>query len=86
MSKPDVYSGDQGLEEVLNRQDVHAVVVVLPIGKQPEVILKALKAGKHVLSEVRAIYLSMLFGFLRVILLKLSHKFDRNIAFVVVHI
>ena len=46
------YSGEEGLTELLKRDDVHAVIVALPISKQPEVILKSLKAGKHVLSEV----------------------------------
>lgn len=48
----DQYSGDDGLEQLLKREDVHAVVIALPISKQPEVIVKCLKAGKHVLSEV----------------------------------
>lgn len=46
------YSGEQGLTELLKRDDVHAVIVALPISKQPEVIFKSLQAGKHVLSEV----------------------------------
>ncbi|KAJ9112066.1 hypothetical protein QFC22_006362 [Naganishia vaughanmartiniae] len=45
------YSGDNGLEELLKRDDIHAVIVAMPISKQPEVILQCLKAGKHVLSE-----------------------------------
>ncbi|KAJ9091460.1 hypothetical protein QFC19_009104 [Naganishia cerealis] len=45
------YSGDNGLQELLKRDDIHAVVVALPISKQPEIILQCLKAGKHVLSE-----------------------------------
>ncbi|GHJ89042.1 hypothetical protein NliqN6_5444 [Naganishia liquefaciens] len=45
------YSGEEGLEELLKRDDVHAVIVALPISKQPEIIRKSLQAGKHVLSE-----------------------------------
>jgi hypothetical protein len=29
------------------------VIMALPISKQPEIILKCFRAGKHVLSEVR---------------------------------
>ena len=39
------------IDALLARSDVDAVIVILPITKQPEVILKALAAGKHVLSE-----------------------------------
>lgn len=39
------------LDTLLNRSDIDAVIVVLPITLQPAVIIKALKAGKHVLSE-----------------------------------
>jgi predicted dehydrogenase len=50
----DVYSDDsgpgKGLEDLLERKDIQAVDVVLPITHQPEVIKKALKAGKHVVS------------------------------------
>ncbi|KAG9026550.1 hypothetical protein FRB95_008721 [Tulasnella sp. JGI-2019a] len=49
-----VYSDDgsgKGLDDLLARSDIHAVIVVLPILQQPEVIVKAFKAGKHVLSE-----------------------------------
>jgi predicted dehydrogenase len=41
----------KSLDDLLARSDVHAVIVVLPILSQPEVIRKALTAGKHVLSE-----------------------------------
>lgn len=40
-----------GLDELLARSDIQAVIVVLPLGQQPEIVIKALKAGKHVLSE-----------------------------------
>ena len=39
------------IDALLARTDIDAVIVVLPITKQPGVILKALAAGKHVLSE-----------------------------------
>jgi predicted dehydrogenase len=41
----------KSLDDLLARTDIGAVVVVLPISNQPEVIKKALAAGKHVLSE-----------------------------------
>jgi len=51
-SPPDVYSDDgASLDELLARHDIAAVIVVLPINLQPSIILKALAAGKHVLSE-----------------------------------
>ncbi|CAG9978433.1 unnamed protein product [Clonostachys byssicola] len=50
-----LYSDDSApgrqLSDVLTRDDVHAVIVALPILVQPAVIKKALLAGKHVLSE-----------------------------------
>ncbi|KAH7102427.1 NAD(P)-binding protein [Auriculariales sp. MPI-PUGE-AT-0066] len=50
-----VYSDDSGgdhdLDALLKRSDVHAVAIVLPIPAQPDVVRKALAAGKHVLSE-----------------------------------
>ncbi|KAJ6534672.1 oxidoreductase family protein [Mycena vulgaris] len=39
------------LDALLARSDISAVVVALPITLQPSIILKALAAGKHVLSE-----------------------------------
>jgi predicted dehydrogenase len=39
------------LDALLKRPDIGSVIVVLPITHQPGVILKALAAGKHVLSE-----------------------------------
>ncbi|EIN14628.1 oxidoreductase family protein [Punctularia strigosozonata HHB-11173 SS5] len=51
---PDVYydsSSDHNLDALLARSDISAVIVVLPITTQPSIILKALAAGKHVLSE-----------------------------------
>ncbi|TCD60705.1 hypothetical protein EIP91_009642 [Steccherinum ochraceum] len=51
---PSVYhDGDESanLDVLLARSDIQAVVVVLPITLQPAIVLKALAAGKHVLSE-----------------------------------
>ncbi|KAK0707953.1 oxidoreductase-like protein [Lasiosphaeris hirsuta] len=41
----------KSLDDLLRRGDIAAVAVVLPILTQPLVIEKAIKAGKHVLSE-----------------------------------
>ncbi|KXX76312.1 Glucose--fructose oxidoreductase [Madurella mycetomatis] len=41
----------KSLDDLLRRSDITAVVIALPIINQPEVVEKALKAGKHVLSE-----------------------------------
>lgn len=49
-----VYSDEpdrEGLDELLARSDIQAVIVALPLDRQPEIVIKALKAGKHVLSE-----------------------------------
>ncbi|KAH6901965.1 oxidoreductase family protein [Coprinopsis sp. MPI-PUGE-AT-0042] len=51
---PSVYhdaSESSNLEVLLGRNDIDAVILVLPITQQPAIILKALHAGKHVLSE-----------------------------------
>ena len=49
---PDVYCDeDQGVEPLLARADIKAVIIALPITLQPTFIVKCLKAGKHVLSE-----------------------------------
>lgn len=47
--KDDGFKGD--LKALLSRDDIHAVVIALPILVQPEVIKQCLLAGKHVLSE-----------------------------------
>ena len=51
----DLYSDDsgggKGLDDLLKRTDISAVVIALPIANQPEYIRKSLLAGKHVLSE-----------------------------------
>ncbi|SPO01908.1 related to dehydrogenases and related proteins [Cephalotrichum gorgonifer] len=52
---PDVYfdspDSPNTLDALLARTDIQAVIVVLPILTQPDIIKKALEAGKHVLSE-----------------------------------
>ncbi|KAF9258335.1 NAD(P)-binding protein [Marasmius fiardii PR-910] len=55
-SAPDVYfdqppTSGKNLDALLSRSDISAVIIALPITVQPSIILKALKAGKHVLSE-----------------------------------
>ncbi len=42
---------DENLETMLNRKDIEAIIIALPIKLQPAIILKCLEAGKHVLSE-----------------------------------
>ncbi|KAI9150409.1 hypothetical protein HJFPF1_10175 [Paramyrothecium foliicola] len=52
---PDLYSSDSGddksYQALLQRDDIAAVIVALPITSQPEYIEAALSAGKHVLAE-----------------------------------
>ena len=53
-TRPDIYyDGDisTNLDVLLARSDISAVIVVLPIVLQPAIVLKALAAGKHVISE-----------------------------------
>ncbi|KAI4720307.1 NAD(P)-binding protein [Aureobasidium sp. EXF-10727] len=54
-SSPDLYAEDAGSDKsyanLLERSDIEAVVIALPILAQPDFIKKALSAGKHVLSE-----------------------------------
>jgi predicted dehydrogenase len=53
-SPPSIYfDGDSStnLDTLLARNDISSVIVVLPITTQPAIILKALAAGKHVISE-----------------------------------
>ncbi|KAJ5627978.1 hypothetical protein N7490_010206 [Penicillium lividum] len=49
----DLYSedGDRGLDELLKRTDIGAVIIALSIESQPRFIKAALLSGKHVLSE-----------------------------------
>lgn len=44
-------TSSHALDDLLACQDIDAVIVALPICVQPTVIQKAIKAGKHVLSE-----------------------------------
>ncbi len=50
-----LYSDDSGsgksLDDLLANEDIRAVIIALPIKNQAEYVRKALKAGKHVLSE-----------------------------------
>ena len=51
---PDVYYDDDpssNLDVLLARPDISSVIIVLPITQQPSIVLKALAAGKHCLSE-----------------------------------
>ncbi|KAL5520816.1 hypothetical protein ACEPAF_2819 [Sanghuangporus sanghuang] len=53
---PNIYSDDSTgsgstLDALLARADIDAVIIALPITTQPEIIIKCLQAGKHVLSE-----------------------------------
>ncbi|KAJ7625542.1 hypothetical protein FB45DRAFT_1083826 [Roridomyces roridus] len=50
---PAIYHDDSedNLDSLLARADICAVIAVLPIALQPSIILKALAAGKNVLSE-----------------------------------
>jgi predicted dehydrogenase len=53
-TSPDVYFDENpslNLDALLSRSDISSVIVILPITQQPSIILKALAAGKHVLSE-----------------------------------
>ncbi|KAG6856409.1 hypothetical protein H0H87_004839 [Tephrocybe sp. NHM501043] len=55
-SPPGVYHDSDSpsssdLDALLARCDISAVIVILPIQLQPSIILKALAAGKHVISE-----------------------------------
>ena len=42
---------DKSLSKLLERSDIAAVIIALPITAQPDIIRTAWKAGKHVLSE-----------------------------------
>lgn len=47
------FSGEDELEALINdeRNDIDAFIVALPLDVQPNVVIRLLKAGKHVLSE-----------------------------------
>ena len=53
LSDIELYSNDsdQSYSHLLSRDDIHAVIIALPILVQPEFIKEALSAGKHVLAE-----------------------------------
>lgn len=48
---PQVLFGPEALQKIWDDKSIDAVSFVLPITAQPELILTALKAGKHVISE-----------------------------------
>lgn len=48
---PQAYSGDDGLKQVLENDNVEAVIISLPLDVQPNYVIMALQSGKHVLSE-----------------------------------
>jgi predicted dehydrogenase len=47
----DIYSDDSknSLDDLLRRNDIQLCVIALPIMVQPDIILRCLQAGKHVL-------------------------------------
>lgn len=53
LSSIELYSddSDQNYSHLLSRDDIHAVIIALPILVQPKFIKEALSAGKHVLAE-----------------------------------
>ncbi|WVW85706.1 hypothetical protein I302_107744 [Kwoniella bestiolae CBS 10118] len=48
---PELKSGDEGLESILANPEIDGVLIVLPITSQPDLVIRCLKAGKHVMSE-----------------------------------
>lgn len=48
---PAVSFGQDGYQALLSNGEIQAFLVVLPIPVQPGIVLDALEAGKHVLSE-----------------------------------
>ena len=47
----DAYHGDKGLDAMLQRADINAVLVLVPIHVLAFVVQRCLAANKHVLSE-----------------------------------
>jgi predicted dehydrogenase len=45
------FSGAEGFEKILADGDIQSVMIALPITSQPDLIIKCLEAGKHVMSE-----------------------------------
>lgn len=50
-SQPRVLAQKDDLEVILQDRDIDAIIMVLPFMYQPDLIRRAWKAGKHVLSE-----------------------------------
>lgn len=50
-SQPRVLAQKEHIEVILQDKDVEAIIMVLPFMYQPDLIRRAWKAGKHVLSE-----------------------------------
>lgn len=48
---PVSYHGTDGLDALLESDEIEAVIMALPISAQPDLIVRCLRAGKHVLSE-----------------------------------
>jgi predicted dehydrogenase len=46
-----VLNGTEGFKALLGDSEVDAIAFVLPITAQPDLIIQALQAGKHVMSE-----------------------------------
>lgn len=47
----DAFGGEDELEGLMKRSDIDAFIVALPLDVQPDLVVRLLKAGKHVLSE-----------------------------------
>ena len=47
----DAFSGKDQLETLIKRSDIDAFIVALPLDVQPNLVIRLLRAGKHVLSE-----------------------------------
>lgn len=45
------FGGDEDLDNLIQRSDIDAFIVALPLDVQPDLVIRLLKAGKHVLSE-----------------------------------
>ena len=50
-AEPRVLAQKDGIEVILQDKDIDAIVMVVPFMYQPDLIRRAWKAGKHVLSE-----------------------------------
>jgi predicted dehydrogenase len=47
----DAFSGEQGLEQVLQLPKLDAIIMALPLDVQPKYVVMVLEAGKNILSE-----------------------------------